>query len=103
MMDRVQNKPYSSIQHTPSSESFKGIVHVPEISIENWKVSTMAQNNRLCKHRSQNALILQAVDTFEGKELEWMMRMTTSPSLLPPSPFNNRKCSCRGFPATTGG
>jgi L-alanine-DL-glutamate epimerase-like enolase superfamily enzyme len=25
-MDRIQNKPYSSVQHTPSSESFKVII-----------------------------------------------------------------------------
>lgn len=62
----------------------------------------MAQSNRLCKHGSQNALMMQAVDTFEGKELEWMMGMTTSPSLLPPYPFNNRTHSCH-VPATTGG
>jgi hypothetical protein len=37
-MDKVQNKPNSSVQHTPSSESFQVYVHVVSLLVMNISV-----------------------------------------------------------------
>jgi hypothetical protein len=38
-MDKVQNKPYSSVQHTPSSESFKENFSVGTAEVSKGAVS----------------------------------------------------------------
>jgi hypothetical protein len=107
----VHSSSYSSKSSTLKKKIPKRPLGVPEISTENWRLTTVAPkqwkffDNELEPFEGVPVTVgLELVtkgiydgDTFEGNwSLEWRMWKTTCLLLLPPSPFSSEIHRCHG-------